>query len=393
MFPRTWRLKRRVSGEDKLEAVKRVKEGESKASVGRDTGTPESTLRGWLKAEEKIRAQVLSRSTSIVQHFKGMMEMSSAKKTGEEHESGPAQKRAKSENGSVATNMNNISPSPRAPEIGIDYSQFQRSYINPLQHHASTSSDTATSSLLLQQLLKDAEYMLHLNAYSSLTSLIAENRQLHRNNGAVANLPVVRQQQQQTNNALRNRGNKRRYSAPGGPTPTTMDTPKGSSRISHSLSPIAEKSWSGSISQVNNETSPVPSTSANNSDVVASIPYPRLPEKNEKSNVVIHTMQQRQLQQALSARMCNVGEEVISSNAMSNNVNNIDHIDDETTNRSSNSLPPEFSEVQACCTKLIEWLQNYGSPICTFQQVIQLKTILNGMTNWAKSVPAENASE
>jgi hypothetical protein len=43
------------SVQDKLDAIQRVNEGESKASVARDIGVPESTLRGWCKSEDKLR--------------------------------------------------------------------------------------------------------------------------------------------------------------------------------------------------------------------------------------------------------------------------------------------------------------------------------------------------
>lgn len=46
---------RHLSACDKVMAIQRIHDGESKASVARDIGVPESTLRGWCKNEEKLR--------------------------------------------------------------------------------------------------------------------------------------------------------------------------------------------------------------------------------------------------------------------------------------------------------------------------------------------------
>lgn len=46
---------RHLTATDKIEAIQRIHDGESKASVARDIGVPESTLRGWCKNEEKLR--------------------------------------------------------------------------------------------------------------------------------------------------------------------------------------------------------------------------------------------------------------------------------------------------------------------------------------------------
>lgn len=53
---------RSLTAHEKLDAIRRVHEGESKASVARDIGVPESTLRGWCKNEDKI--SYLSRQSS-----------------------------------------------------------------------------------------------------------------------------------------------------------------------------------------------------------------------------------------------------------------------------------------------------------------------------------------
>lgn len=48
---------RNTSAQSKLDAIKRVHDGESKASVARDIGVPESTLRGWCKNVSRICSQ------------------------------------------------------------------------------------------------------------------------------------------------------------------------------------------------------------------------------------------------------------------------------------------------------------------------------------------------
>lgn len=56
---------RNLSMDEKLLAIKRVSQGgESKASVARDIGVPESTLRGWCKNEKKLEEQIARQSLS-----------------------------------------------------------------------------------------------------------------------------------------------------------------------------------------------------------------------------------------------------------------------------------------------------------------------------------------
>lgn len=59
---------RQLSVREKLDAIQRVHNGESKASVARDIGVPESTLRGWCKSEEKLRNVARSCGTPESQH-------------------------------------------------------------------------------------------------------------------------------------------------------------------------------------------------------------------------------------------------------------------------------------------------------------------------------------
>lgn len=53
---------RSLTPSDKVQAIQRIHDGESKASVARDIGVPESTLRGWCKNEDKLR--FMSRQTA-----------------------------------------------------------------------------------------------------------------------------------------------------------------------------------------------------------------------------------------------------------------------------------------------------------------------------------------
>ncbi|XP_066249392.1 protein distal antenna-like [Euwallacea similis] len=59
---------RSLTPQEKLSAIKRVSVGgESKASVARDIGVPESTLRGWCKNQEKISYQVRTSPQSALE--------------------------------------------------------------------------------------------------------------------------------------------------------------------------------------------------------------------------------------------------------------------------------------------------------------------------------------
>ena len=88
---------------EKIEAIDRVHEGESKASVARDIGVPESTLRGWCKSEPKIRGMVRNSSTPDSEAHSSASSgpnMGYCHNAGANHSSedeGPAQKRIKSD--------------------------------------------------------------------------------------------------------------------------------------------------------------------------------------------------------------------------------------------------------------------------------------------------------
>lgn len=63
-LPTSKRAMRQLSVQEKISAVQRVHDGESKASVARLIGVPESTLRGWCKNEMKLRTMTACGSHS-----------------------------------------------------------------------------------------------------------------------------------------------------------------------------------------------------------------------------------------------------------------------------------------------------------------------------------------
>lgn len=82
---------RHLTATDKIEAIQRIHDGESKASVARDIGVPESTLRGWCKNEEKLR--YMSRQSQENEQKLKSDAMASA--MGVDFLNGPAEKRMK----------------------------------------------------------------------------------------------------------------------------------------------------------------------------------------------------------------------------------------------------------------------------------------------------------
>ncbi|XP_018376457.1 PREDICTED: uncharacterized protein LOC108769768 [Trachymyrmex cornetzi] len=198
--------RRRRSLQEKIDAINRVRNGKSKAAVARDIGVPESTLRGWCKAEKKIICQnnkiQISRIVSGVQLelYKQYILRSSSD----------------SNNSGAGGSSSRSTPTTQATMLGLP----------------STSGVT-----------KRAE---EFEAGPSYKRIKLENR----NNNTVSNITTLalnmQQQWQQTNNTQLN-WNKKKHSAPG--LTSTMDIPKPSLRTQNNQSSNTEKSSeTGSVS-------------------------------------------------------------------------------------------------------------------------------------------------
>lgn len=117
---------RHLTATDKIDAIQRIHDGESKASVARDIGVPESTLRGWCKNEEKLR--YMSRQ-SAENAEKLTSEATAAALTAvaaAELFNGPPEKRLKLEQGLFGNGKlkydDSFYKSPRGPMNGLDLS-------------------------------------------------------------------------------------------------------------------------------------------------------------------------------------------------------------------------------------------------------------------------------
>lgn len=111
---------RSLTPSDKINAIQRIHDGESKASVARDIGVPESTLRGWCKNEDKLR--FMSRQTDKITAD------SLAEKLGTSAAIlvGPPEKRQKLDGTSVPFNYSN--------KIKYDTMMYKRSPLNGLDY-------------------------------------------------------------------------------------------------------------------------------------------------------------------------------------------------------------------------------------------------------------------
>jgi len=407
---------RALTPQEKIDAINRVHNGESKAAVARDIGVPESTLRGWCKAEDKIMSQVnniktsgttlpgtslagyehiltsssdnsnnsavggsSSRSTPTTQATMLGLSTSAVTERTEEFEVGPSHKRIKLENSSGTTMANNIS-SVRAPVVNDTL--FNNLYNMP------NDANKTVATAFLNSLGKEAYF-----PYPGYTNVINLINEIARTHGPTFALNILKQQQQlqqqlqqqqqqqlqqlqqQTNNTLLN-GNKRKHSAPG--LTSTMDIPKPSSRTQNNQSPNMEKS-SGNVSQLNYEIA-MPSTSS--SDPVANVPQRKTSRKSKSLSSIIDGLYQPYEPPSNSVK-------AVTFDVVNNN-NNDDDMDNEIARKYyPGTLPPGCNEMVEYCTKLLQWLHIYGSPISTMKQIGYIQRISTRLQDWIQKSKKE----
>lgn len=165
-----------VSPADKVGAIDRVHEGESKASVARDIGVPESTLRGWCKSEHKIRSQCNNASAEMIARHSPVsisngrsMSASGRQSVNSRHssnsrqsatppeEDGPPLKRVKIERTGRQNSPQNVLAGPSTSSAGSYMGRLDNRGIIGSQNYAALMTSMATmtpeqSQLALQHL-------------------------------------------------------------------------------------------------------------------------------------------------------------------------------------------------------------------------------------------------
>ncbi|XP_053682844.1 protein distal antenna-like [Sabethes cyaneus] len=117
---------RHLTATDKIDAIQRIHDGESKASVARDIGVPESTLRGWCKNEEKLRYMSRQSAENAEKLTNEATAAALTAAAAAELFSGPPEKRLKLEQGLFGNGKmkydDSFYKSPRGPMNGLDLS-------------------------------------------------------------------------------------------------------------------------------------------------------------------------------------------------------------------------------------------------------------------------------
>ncbi|EZA60665.1 hypothetical protein DMN91_007643 [Ooceraea biroi] len=401
---------RNLSAQQKIDAIRRVHEGESKAAVARDIDVPESTLRGWCKSEHKLRSQAgnlrnfeqevspssseserssPSSSSPSVSNLPANgvnIAMSSTAPT-EDPEPSSAAKRLRVDNG-ITPAINIGAQAARVPYNG-DISGQLLSNCN-LYSFLGNTEVTKKLQAIQDHLLLMQKQNSFLSLFSpapattsSAVGLIENGLQYTRNNGV-----------------LMNNTTKKKHS-----TSSLMpDTPRNSRRQNSSSPAMDSPGTSGTSStSLINGTQADPSISKKHElpksveQIAASLGPMQYLQPGQTTNTQLDAMvlQWNMFQQLANVNAPNTRNfnRQLLDNVLYNNNNNNNNLHQNNNNQSSNNTendnggqpPPELQEAIEHGDVFVNWLQSRGTPISTFAQVNEIKKILSNMKQMAQN--------
>lgn len=413
---------RALTPQEKLDAIKRVHEGESKASVARDIGVPESTLRGWCKAEHKIVSQVNTMKNSA--HYERLSSPSESDRSTPGSSSRPPS--ANLTSAPSTSKESSEEAEPPVKRLKVEPTDIPSTSTNTgMYYDAATSQSLITSylySLISQPALKNAflEHQVLLNNKALLSSM--------SNTASLTGLDSGFSTSGYSNNAVslammgnsmlpqRDLNGKRRHRALNMSSLTNHFARTAPKR--QSLSPTTERENSlpltvpsTSSGMVNgNHTTATPAMSKPDGKHINNIAQQLLKQKEEQQQQQPQSQPQAQpnnlsrnpelVSQWVNNRlpMRALDGQPVPGNSVNNNNNNMHRNNNESTNfnRKSNfgnHLPPGIHEAADHGAKFVNWLQKHGS-VFTFRQVKPVESAVEQLHAWIKSkeIKSENKS-
>lgn len=409
---------RALTPQEKLDAIKRVHEGESKASVARDIGVPESTLRGWCKAEHKIISQVNTMKNS---HYDRLSSPSESDRSTPGSSSRPPS--ANLTSAPATTKESSEEAEPPAKRVKVDTADIPSTSTSNsgMYYDPTTSQNLLTTylyTLMTQPALKNAflEHQMLMNNKALLSSIPnTANLTLDGgfsssgySNNAVSLSMVgnsILSQRELNGKRTRHRANVSSFGN------TFARTPK-----RQSLSPTVERENlsltvpSTSASMINgNHTVGTPAMSKplqegkHINDIAQQLLKQKVEEQQQQQP---QPQPQPQSQPQPQPNNLSRNSELLSQwvrlhptrnmldgqpmpgNSVNNNNNNIHKNNNESANINRKSkfmdyLPPGIHEAADHGAKFVDWLRKHGS-VFTFQQVKPVETIVDQIVAWAK---------
>ncbi|XP_012235562.1 uncharacterized protein danr [Linepithema humile] len=415
-----------LSAQEKVNAIKRVHDGESKASVARDIGVPESTLRGWCKAQHKLFSQAKNQSSS----FEGSIQPIESGSDDDRSSLRSGSSRSPPTNGNVITGVANLvmretsnddaeilPPAKRAKLVDncttpvVTNSMSNLMVNTSSQAHGLPYNGDLSTTLHYQRLMnvinsnpETARILQQNSAFYNAFNLNLLNSQnglqYTRNNGVVSSMvsnmvsnPVTGSQIMANNVVLNgvNNENKRKHSA----TRQVLSSNRKHANIA-SVVDGTERSTTPMASGVTNGSMIESSTSRPRSE---NRPYEDLMQQ-------FHAQQIHQQQTTLSEILTQAYQRLCATILMKAEENGLlerkkrleealqqnKSTRNENENR-PNGIPVGIDTALNQAQALEKWLKEYGSPYFTFENVRMMQTIINKLQGWMEGSKSEGPSK